>query len=242
MWLQEALISDLPWIGRLRRVYLFRNVIILGIVLLTVYIVELFQRSQRMSLENAQLREENVRAQLAVLKAQINPHFLFNSLNSLAAVIRSDREESLRFVQKLSEVFRYILQGKQQDLTSVRAELQFLEAYLFMLKKRFGDKLLVELQVDQAVYGRKIPLLALQTLVENAVKHNVITTARPLTVTIKSTNTSLVVKNNLQQKPRTEDSYGIGLANLSKRYQLIAQQSVTITKTDTSFEVTLPLI
>ena len=240
--LQETLVSDLLWIGRLRRVYLFRNIIILGIVLLTVYIVELFQRSQRMYLENAQLREENVKTQLAVLKAQINPHFLFNSLNSLAAVIRTDREESLRFVQKLSEVFRYSLQSKQQDLTSVREELQFLKAYLFMLSKRFGDKLVVNLRVDEAVYERKIPLLALQTLVENAVKHNVITTARPLTVTISSTDTSLVVSNNLQEKRRTEESHGIGLANLNKRYQLIANHSVTITKTDTKFEVVLPLI
>ena len=240
--LQEALLRDLPWIGRLRGVYLFRSIIILGIVLLTVHLLELFQRSQRTSLENARLREENVKTQLAVLKAQINPHFLFNSLNSLAAVIRTDREESLRFVQKLSEVFRYILRGKQQDLASVREEMQFLEAYLFMLNKRFGDKLVVDVRVDKAAYERKVPLLALQTLVENAVKHNVITSARPLTVTMVSTPSSLVVSNNLQEKSPTEESYGIGLVNLSKRYQLLAQRSIDITKTDARFEVALPLI
>ena len=240
--LYEAWFDDLLWIGRWRGMYLFRNIIILSIVLLTVYIVELFQQSQRVYLENARLREENVTTQLAALQAQINPHFLFNSLNSLAAIIRTDREESLRFVQRLSEVFRYILRGKQQDLATVRQEIQFLEAYLFMLEKRFGDKLLVVLSVDRAVYERKIPLLALQMLVENAVKHNVITTARPLTVTVASSGSSLTVSNNLQEKRCTEESYGIGLANLDKRYQLVARQSIVIHKTSTTFEVALPLL
>ncbi len=240
--LQEATTGGLPWMGRARRVYFFRNVIILGIVLLTVYIVELFQRSQRMFSENAQLREENVRTQLAVLRAQINPHFLFNSLNSLAAVIRTDREESLRFVQKLSEVFRYILRGRQQDLTTVKQELQFLEAYTFMLQKRFGDKLLVALAIERSVYERKIPLLALQILVENAVKHNVITTSRPLTVTISSDESSLSVSNNLQVKRHTEESYGIGLANLNKRYHILSQMTIAIDKSDTKFEVVIPLL
>ena len=240
--LQSYWLSSLVWIERLQGLYLFRNFIILSIVLLTVYIIELFQRSQRMYRENIQLREENTKTQLGALKAQLNPHFLFNALNTLTAVIRTDQEESLQFVQKLSEVFRYILQSNQQDLTTVGKELQFLEAYLFMLQKRFGHKLLTQLQVNEQVHHYRIPPLALQILVENAVKHNTITAADPLTITIMSTDTTLIVSNNRQAKRALEEHYGIGLANLNQRYQLIVQQSISVTKSSTKFTVTLPLL
>ena len=240
--IQQRWLAEVTWIGQLRGVYLFRNLIILGIVLLTVYIIELFQRSQRMYVENARLREENIETQLAVLKAQINPHFLFNSLNSLSALIRTDRDESLQFVQRLSEVFRYSLQHGRQNLVTVQEELQGLDAYFFMLKKRFGNKIDLRLQVDEAAYRRYLPPLALQVLVENAVKHNVITTACPLVITIASVNQALLVTNNRHDKRTAEESYGIGLANLNQRYQLIARQTVLINKDEDTFSVTLPLL
>ncbi len=240
--LQKVWLDHWPLIGRVRRVYVFRNLIILGIVLLTVYIIELFQQAQQMQLVNAQLIEENAKAQLSVLKAQINPHFLFNSLNSLAAVIRTDRDESLLFVQKLSEVFRYLLRTGQNDIVTVGHELQFLDAYLFMLEKRFGNKLLVVYQLPETTYHRKIPFLALQPLIENAIKHNVISTARPLTVTIAATSTTLIVSNNIQPKRQVSESHGIGLTNLEKRYRIIGERSISIERSDHTFKVTLPLL
>ena len=240
--IQQQWLAEVAWMGRFRGVYLFRNFVILSIVLLTVYIIELFQRSQRMSAENVRLQEENTMTQLVALKAQIHPHFLFNSLNSLASVIRTDRDESLQFVQCLSDVFRYNLRSNQQDLVSVAEELRGLDAYFFMLKARFGMALRLQLRVEEAAYHRKIPPLALQVLVENAVKHNVIMTTHPLTIAIASVGLALRVSNGRQEKKSLEESSGIGLANLNRRYQLIARRSIAITRDQATFTVTLPLL
>ncbi|MDN5205517.1 histidine kinase [Fulvivirgaceae bacterium BMA10] len=223
-------------------IYFYRNLLIDVIVLLVTYSINLLERTQKDQLEIATLRNEKIKTELAALKMQIDPHFLFNSLNSLNAIIRAAPKEAILFVDHLSESFRYILQNREQDVVSVESELKFLDSYLYMLKSRFREKLKLNVTVDDRYLKRKLPQFSLQMLVENALKHNEVSKIRPLTIAVYDSGNCLCVRNNLQPKLQIKNSYGIGLANLSKRYKLLADEHIEINKEDNFFEVKLPLI
>lgn len=217
----------------------FRMVV--GGILLQILILQ--ERNRITELENARLQEEKTRAELEVLKAQINPHFLFNSLNTLSAIIRTgEKAQGLELVEKMAHVFRYVLQSRDHDMVPLSQELAFLDAYFFMLKSRFGDKLALEIDLDLETRETSIPPMSLQILVENAVKHNMVTRKKPLTVWIRKQGNLLEVGNNLQPKQNLEEGYGIGLANLSKRYQMIVRKEISIEKRENQFIVYLPVI
>ena len=210
--------------------------------LLIAYILELINRTKISEVENAKLKEEVMASQLASLKEQINPHFLFNTLNSLSSVIRlSEKEKSLEFVDRLSQVYRYILESNEKDLVKIPKELEFLYSYIFLLKSRFNDKLIVNIDQNLYTLNACIPPLALQLLIENAVQHNIITKESQLIIEVELLNNEIVVHNNLQKKNSSE-SFGIGLPNLSKRYKLLAGKNIDIKETKDSFIVKLPII
>jgi LytS/YehU family sensor histidine kinase len=191
-------------------------------------------------IENERLKQQNLQTELTALKNQIDPHFLFNSLNSLNCLLR-DNDEAAQFVKKLSFMYRYILQSGDRDLVSLKEELKFLESYSYLIKTRYRDRIDIDIKVDSKYHEKEIPPLALQLLVENAVKHNEISETNPLTVNIYTKDGYVFVENILQPRTVMAEGTGNGLMNLDKRYHLIAKQNIVINKDDNKFSVKLPL-
>ncbi|OIQ27313.1 MAG: hypothetical protein BM564_12505 [Bacteroidetes bacterium MedPE-SWsnd-G2] len=190
--------------------------------------------------EAAQLKEENLQNELSALKNQINPHFLFNSLNTLSSLTRGNKEATA-FIGKLSFMYRYILLSSDRDLVTLDEELKFLKSYIFLMKTRFSDKFNVVFDLGSNYENFEVPILSLQLLVENAVKHNEISVSNPLEVSIKIENNNLIVSNKIRIRNSMVDSTNLGLANLDKRYFLLKKKHIKISNNTEIFEVTLPL-
>lgn len=201
-----------------------------------------FRKLQNALIEAEQLKKENIESQLETLKNQVNPHFLFNSLNTLATLIPEDADLAVEFVQKMSKVYRYILEIRDLQTVSLREELMALKAYIFLLQIRFGNNLKIKLDVPEEYLNDKIVPLSLQMLMENAVKHNIISTQKMLSVEVFVEKGRLIMRNNLQKKNQPSDSTGLGLQNIQNRYQLLNNQQVDIIVTTQTFTVSLPLI
>lgn len=202
-------------------------------------------RMRSMEIQAEQLMKENALAQFEALKNQVNPHFLFNSLSILSSLVHVDANLSEKFIDQLSKAYRYILEQKDNDTVSLKTELDFLNAYAFLLKIRFENKLAMRILVkDQEAEKYQVAPLTLQLLIENCVKHNRMSEKEPLVITILIEDDYLVVINPL--KPRSEiegiQSTGIGLANIKKRYQLLTQSPVQIGKDEGVFTVKIPLL
>jgi sensor histidine kinase YesM len=186
-------------------------------------------------------RHESVTARYESLKSQVNPHFLFNSLNALTNLVYEDRDLAARFIKQLSEVYRYVLDTRDLELVSEAEELKFLESYIFLQKIRFGENLKIE--VDMAGEKTAFPPLVLQMLIENAIKHNEISSENPLTISVYKDKTFVRVENNLQpRKIFHEDSPGIGLSNISSRYEFLSSHKVEVENHAGKFVVKLPLL
>ncbi|MFK8103855.1 MAG: sensor histidine kinase [Saprospiraceae bacterium] len=194
-------------------------------------------------LEKEQLERENIISQLEGLKSQVNPHFLFNSLNTLSYIIPEDADRAVRFVQQLSKVYRYILEIRDDKLIHLEEELSFLESYVFLLKERFGDNLQIEIKVEKAFLNTQVVPLSLQILFENAIKHNIISTEKPLLIEVSvERGNKLLIKNNLQRKNQVMSSTKVGLQNIKNRYQFLSEKLVEVIVTANEFIVMLPLI
>jgi hypothetical protein len=186
-------------------------------------------------------KKESVAAQYESLKNQVNPHFLFNSLNALTNLVYEDQDKAAKFIKQLSEVYRYVLDTRDKELVALAEEVKFLDSYLYLQQIRFGEKLNLKVSLENAT-GHVAPL-ALQMLIENAIKHNVIAEDQPLFINVKVESGFIVVENNLQQKNiPSEGSSGIGLENIQKRYEFLSNQKVIIENTGDVFRVKLPVI
>ncbi len=193
--------------------------------------------------EAEQLKKENLQSQLDSLKAQINPHFLFNSLSTLSSLVSEDPKRAERFIEELSSVYRYLLQTNELPLTTLENELRFIDAYLHLLQTRFGKGIEVQIDVDEAYYSFQLPPLTLQLLLENAVKHNSLSPAKPLQIRIFTDEVNnLFVLNTLRKKNNVVPSSQTGLRNISRKYQLLKQPDVVVKQTEDCFQVTIPLI
>ncbi len=189
------------------------------------------------------LKQEKTEVQIRALQAQINPHFLFNSLNTLSSLIDESPRQAGDFVDELSSVYRYLLRANEADLTPLRTELHFIESYFHLLKTRHGEGIRLETAVSDAFADSPLPPLTLQLLVENAVKHNVILPEEPLTVRIRTTPArQLVVENTLQRKRLRVESNGVGLSNIAVKYRLLGQAEPLVEEQNGWFRVTLPLL
>lgn len=216
-------------------------------VLITI-IVSLFLHGRvfllnwrKLELDAVKLRNENLTSQFESLKSQMDPHFLFNSLNVLTNLVYENADQSARFIKQLSEVYRYVLEVRNKEVVSLEMELKFVASYLYLQQIRFGDKLRVINELGSV--KSSIPPLALQMLVENAIKHNVIAEEYPLTIRLYAAGDNIVVENNLQRKQiLDEDSTGIGLQNIGKRYQFLADRDIEVVETGGKFKVILPLL
>lgn len=221
-------------------VYTFIATIIVGSIYENVYFFDQWKSTIQL---NEELKNQQVRTQFEVLQNQMSPHFLFNSLNTLATLISEDQKIATEFTQKLSEVYRYILANKEKELVYLEEELEFARAYLYLLKMRFPENLFVEFSIDPIYLKQYIAPLTIQMLVENAVKHNIISKANPLYIEVYVDNgKSIVVKNNFQIKKVIEKSTKTGLANIRNRYKYFGNKEIDIITTAHNFLVAIPLI
>jgi len=181
-------------------------------------------------------------AKFDALKNQLDPHFLFNSLNVLTSLIEENPEAATKFTTSLSKVYRYVLEQKNKDLVSVEEELKFARLYMLLIKMRFEDSIVFTLPEELSDPEAKVVPLSLQLLLENAVKHNVVTSNRKLHITIKEEGGNLVVTNNIQPKQVIKSSTGVGLLNIRQRYQLLTDRPVVIKKDEQIFSISIPLL
>jgi len=193
-------------------------------------------------LEKEQLKQDTLQAQLNALRTQVNPHFLFNNLNTLSAVIPENPVQAVDFVQQLSKVYRHILEVKDEQSILLKEELEVLEAYAFLLKTRFGDNLDISIRVAKEQLQQRIVPLSLQILMENAIKHNIVSSAKPLHIDICTEQGRLIVSNTLQKKNQLMESTGIGLDNIRSRYRLLGDKLVEVDEGPESFTVAIPLM
>lgn len=236
---------DIPAIDAMVHHYLhpLRDFIITMVVTGSCFIIFLIRQKQRMAVENQQLRAENLLGQYESLKQQLNPHMLFNSLNTLRSLIRDTPSKAQNYIQELSVVLRYTLQGPELQQVSLSAEMDFARAYIFLQKMRYEDNLLFEVEVDEELAGRRVvPPMAVQLLIENAIKHNEISNRHPLSVSVKTEGEWLSVTNRIQPKLTPGATSGIGLENLNKRYLLLFKQAIRIVRDENCFCISIPLI
>ncbi len=222
---------------------LLKCIFTLVVSILYGMLFDLLYQKQRVVIENEMLKNENLQTRYNMLVNQINPHFFFNSLNSLSMLVREkDLDRAQTYINQMSDTFRYILQNGQTEMTSLRQELQFLDAYRYLQEIRYEGKLFFDIQIDDQLRGWLLPALSLQPLVENAVKHNSITRSRPLVISVSTQQHSLVVSNPIIPKLDPNPGTGIGLKNLRSRYQFLTGQDITVVRTQDLFSVSLPLI
>ncbi len=191
--------------------------------------------------ENEKLKTANTKAQLDVLKNQVNPHFLFNSFNTLVAIIPDDPKTAVKFTTELSNFYRYILAFKDQELISLAQELACVDSYIYLLKIRFQENLIIDNKIDRPYPNLFLVPLSMQIIVENAIKHNIISQSKPLTISIFIKNDHICVENNYQTKKETTSTH-TGLQNIQKRYELLAKKEIQIHNNQETFKVCLPLI
>jgi two-component system LytT family sensor kinase len=192
--------------------------------------------------EKEALKRESISAEFETLRNQVNPHFLFNSLNTLTSLIEEDPKTATDFVQKLSGVYRYVLTQKDKETVTLGEELQFIMQYIYLNRIRFGENLRIHVHVEQKYHDRKIVTLALQMLLENAIKHNIISAQKPLSIYIGVYGDKVFVRNNLQRKLVMNESNGIGLENILHRYSFFTKEEVEIEDDGKEFCVSIPLI
>ncbi|MDR2911996.1 MAG: histidine kinase [Alistipes sp.] len=216
---------------------------VLAFALLYGRTYQLIHQREVIMLENEQLKSENLRARYNTLVGQLNPHFLFNSLNSLSALVREGKiDDAVRYIDRLSDTFRYTIRNEPDAMTTLGEELEFVNAYKYLLEVRYDEKLFIDIDIAADRLRWTLPAFSIQPLVENAVKHNSITRARPLRISIHMSGDRLVVSNPIQPKLEPERGTGIGLANLANRWKLLTTRDIEISNDTTTFAVSMPLL
>ena len=206
------------------------------------HVVYFYNRFQKNKLKEQKVIAGTASAKFDALKNQLDPHFLFNSLNVLTSLIEENPESAQKFTTSLSKVYRYVLEQKNKELVTVDEELKFAKTYMSLLKMRFEDSIIFDIPEQALDPESKVVPLALQLLLENAVKHNIVTSGKPLHIKIYETEQNLVVENNLQPKQIVKKSSGVGLENIKQRYQLLTNKRVSINQNSTSFLVSIPML
>jgi sensor histidine kinase YesM len=243
-WFWVIVVLNLDWntFSNEFRGTIISEYIIFVVVASIIYSISFFKAWREQVRETERVKSEALALKYQVLQDQINPHFLFNSLNVLGSLIDIDVQKAKEFTRELSLFYRNVLQFKDQDIISLKDEIAFVEKYIYLQQIRFGEALDVEIVTNGKVGGNVIPL-SLQALVENAIKHNEISKANPLKIVIAiSEEDKLIVENNIQPKKMIELSSKTGLANLIGRYEFLTGEKVEIVKNGDYFRVSLPLI
>lgn len=204
------------------------------------FVMEKYKDAAR---EKQQLEDESVLTEFNSLKNQVNPHFLFNCFNTLSSLISEDKKKAGKFLDELSKVYRYLLRNNEDGLSTVQNEIRFIESYYKLLQTRHGEAVQVNIEIDKRYDAYLLPSLTLQLLVENVVKHNVLSKNKPLIIDIFTTaGNKLVVNNNLQRRTVKAPSNKVGLENIKTKYALLKQSGFQVMEDKNNFTVVLPLI
>lgn len=217
--------------------------LLITLLVSTIYEAAYFFGEWKKSIvESEQLKRRQLFSQFETLKSQINPHFLFNSLNTLIALIEENSQQAVQFVQQLSQVYRYVLLSREKNTVSLHDELEFIRAYIHLLQIRFGENFQVNIAITENFLNHQLPPLSLQLLIENVIKHNIISANQPLTLTIRTDDDQvLIIENAIQKKQHVEPSSGFGLNTIAEQYRLLDYREIRIEKTENLFRVILPL-
>ena len=193
--------------------------------------------------ERDELQELSLQTEFDTLKNQVNPHFLFNCFNTLSSLITVDKKKAEEFLNELSKVYRYLLRNNQEGVSTVDSEVKFIQSYYRLLKTRHGDAVELNIDIDKGYSNYLMPSLTLQLLVENVVKHNVLSRNKPLVIDIFTTGgNKMIVNNNLQRRTVKAPSNRVGLENIRAKYHLLKQNGFQVLEDDKNFTVVLPLI
>ncbi|MBQ4804881.1 histidine kinase [Aquimarina sp. MMG015] len=219
-------------------------VILISTMTMAIYeAIYFYVRLKKSIRDEEQAKQMIVQAQLDTLRNQAQPHFLFNTLNTLRDIIdQNSKEDAKEFVDKLSDVYRFILESGNANLTSLRNELKFARSYIHIQSERFGENLTVHWDIPETSLNMMIVPMSLQLLLENAIKHNVISKSKPLIISVKVENNSLYITNKIQPKSTKVPSTKVGLKNIEKRYGLISSEPIEIKNDGNQFIVSLPLL
>lgn len=205
-------------------------------------IVYYMNRLKRTQLEAEQLKKITIEAQFEALRNQINPHFLFNCFNVLSTLVYKDADTSAKFIAQLSNVYRYLLYNQEKKIVKLTDELLFIESYLYLLKIRFGENIIIEKNLSSEAEKFYVAPAVIQMLIENAIKHNIISKKNPLHITLSSNGMWITITNNLQEKEFKEESSHLGLRNIQNRYDFLSDHKIEIQKTSSEFSVKIPLL
>jgi sensor histidine kinase YesM len=207
-------------------------------------IVFFINQNKNTQLEAQELKKKNIEAQFEILRNQVNPHFLFNSLNVLSSLVHENPDLASDFIERLSKVYRYLLNNQNQKLIELKEEISFLQSYLFLLSVRYPDNLKTSVEIPADYLDKYlIPPATLQILIENVIKHNIVSVKKPLKIKISNNHGNyLTITNNLQEKINKEPSTSVGLSNIVERYKFLTQQEVIIEKNNNEFKVRVPLL
>lgn len=229
-------------IGSMILMYQFRGVLINLTIYMFLYLLYQSYVNQVIAVELERTTSNHLEARYELLKQQVNPHFLFNSLNTLKSMVEVGDEHSADFIIKLSDFYRYSLESRQKDVVPVREELNMLHAYFYLIQARFEEGITLQVELSDIHRQAMIPVFTLQLLAENAVKHNIVSVDQPLHLTVKSADGGIIVQNNLQLKSIPEPSTKIGLENINQRYLHITGRAIEVATDDRYFTVKLPAL
>ena len=227
----------------------FRMSLIPTVLVYLIYEAIYFFEAWKLNVRKSEsLARESVQSQLEVLKNQLDPHFLFNSMNTLAALIDDANIDAQQYLERLSDVYRYVLVSRSKNTVPLEEEIAFLDAYVYLNKIRFRNNLQVEKQLSPEAYRQYVTPLSLQMLIENAIKHNVVSKENPLKIRIQQQGSDyLVIENNIQEKTilrntGREESTRVGLQNIINRYSLLTDRQVEVVRNGGLFTVKIPLL
>lgn len=219
-------------------IYAVVNIIIMGVLEGWIYYI----RSAESARKAEALERELTQIRFEMLKSQINPHFMFNSLNVLSGLIEKDVTKAQEFIDEFSQIYRYVLETVEQHTTTLGKELEFMRSYLFLQQMRYGEDLTWSVSVPGSMLGMVLPPLSLQVVLENAIKHNIVNRSKPLHIEITGSDAMLTVSNRLQPKISAPHSTGLGLKNVTRRYSLIADRAPLFEVVNDQYVARLPLI
>lgn len=222
--------------------YQFRGILINLTIYMFLYFLYQTYRNHQIELELERVKADHLTAQYESLKQQVNPHFLFNSLNTLKSMVEIEDKHSAEFILNLSDFYRFTLEKRKQDVIPLAEELSILHSYMFLLSARFEEGIIFEDQIPESYSTSLIPPFTLQLLVENCIKHNVVSLEQPLTIFLSVNKDMLCIQNNLQLKMNPDPPLKMGLENINQRYQHLTGKNIEIEENPGSFTVKLPLI
>lgn len=240
-WIQQLILSHINF-GPTMLMVEVRGILINLVCYMFLTLLQNNYTNQKVRLELEKVKSDNLGAQYELLKQQINPHFLFNSLNTLKSMAETNDSETVDFIMKLSDFYRFTLESRKLDLITVQEEMKIIDSYIFLQKARFGEGITLTNELTDQVLKTLIPPFTLQLLVENCIKHNIVSQNKPLHIKIYNSENKIIIENPVQKKMVTEESLGVGLDNVKMRYKHLLEQEIEINSDEKIFQIKLPLI